>query len=116
MTGTIEVRRERCGNCKWWDGDRLDARPDDTAACRRYPPPTNAGMERAEERADQRHSWTSYQHYCGEWQKADANEWVEIEVTNNIVVRDERGPTHREPPPPWHPSRKNPDAPPAMES
>ena len=40
---TESVRRERCGTCKWWDGEDTNDGPpsydrENTGACRRYPP------------------------------------------------------------------------------
>ena len=34
-----EIRRQRCENCRWWDGGAGEwETPGDTAACRRHPP------------------------------------------------------------------------------
>ena len=40
---TESVRRERCGTCKWWDGDNTNPGPpsydsENSGPCRRYPP------------------------------------------------------------------------------
>ena len=100
-----EIRRNRCGNCKWFDGG-----PEETAACRRYPPPPHRPVlmllqglpkDRAgkplhqasptayvgdqvvcdvaeENHAEYRHPWVSSDDWCGEWAAASEDDWEEV--------------------------------------
>ena len=101
--GTILIRRNRCGNCKWFDGGR-----EESGACRRHPPPPHRPVlmllerppkNRAGKRfgdsptayvgdqfiydvaendaAEYRHPETNFDDWCGEWAAAseDDDDW-----------------------------------------
>ena len=99
--GTTLIRRNRCGNCNWFDGG-----PEDSAAYRRHPFPPHRPVlmlledppkDRAgkpwqasptahmgdrfiydvaeDDAAEYRHPWTNFDDWCGEWVAASENDW-----------------------------------------
>ena len=38
-TGSLVRRKQRCGNCKWFDGENGTGDQSDKGPCRRHPPP-----------------------------------------------------------------------------
>ena len=107
MTEAVR-RKERCGNCKWFDGDSA------SGPCRRHAPPPapepvlmllearpfKAGtkftvpygtvvadvtrdhyiceLPQQEHDAEFRHPWVSEDDWCGEWSAASVDDWEAV--------------------------------------
>ena len=109
-TGSLVRRKQRCGNCKWFDGENGTGDQSDKGPCRRHPPPvidrvlpmllpssksTESRFDpiirvddqavyavRAMDDADTefRHPWVSGHDWCGEWTAAADDDWEDYEA------------------------------------